>query len=91
MIKSFRHKGLAELFADGKTARIDRKMHARISEPLDALDAARRPQDMNLPGYKFHALHGVPPRYTVHVNAPWCITFEFDGENAMRVDLEQYH
>jgi proteic killer suppression protein len=91
MIKSFRHKGLAELFADGKTAGIDRKMHARIGERLDALEAARRPQDMNLPGYKFHALHGTPTRYTVHVNGPWCITFEFDGENAMRVDLEQYH
>ncbi|WP_245442580.1 type II toxin-antitoxin system RelE/ParE family toxin [Mesorhizobium hawassense] len=32
-----------------------------------------------------------PTRYTVHVNGPWCITFEFDGEDAARVDFEQYH
>jgi len=31
------------------------------------------------------------PMDLVHVNGPWCITFEFDGENAMRVDFEQYH
>ena len=35
---------------------------------------------MNLPGFNFHALRGfVPTRYTVHVNGPWCITFEFDA------------
>jgi proteic killer suppression protein len=47
---------------------------------------------MNLPGFDFHALHGFDPtRYTVHVNGPWCITFEFDGQDAVRVDYEQYH
>jgi proteic killer suppression protein len=25
------------------------------------------------------------------VNGPWCITFEFDGSDAHRVDFEQYH
>jgi toxin HigB-1 len=47
---------------------------------------------MNIPGFDFHALNGhSPTRYTVHVNRPWCITFEFEGENARRVDFEQYH
>jgi proteic killer suppression protein len=91
MIISFRHKGLRELFENGKTARIDRRMHLRITERLDALEAARAPTDMNVPGYKFHALHETPTRYTVHVNGPWCITFEFEGENATQVDYEQYH
>jgi len=27
----------------------------------------------------------------VHVNGPWCLTFAWDGEDAVRVDLEQYH
>jgi hypothetical protein len=45
---------------------------------------------MNLPGFNFHALRGfVPTRYTVHVNGPWCITFEFDAGDALRVDFEQ--
>jgi proteic killer suppression protein len=46
---------------------------------------------MNLHGFNFHALHGKPQRYTVHVNGPWCITFEFENGDAIRVDLEQYH
>jgi proteic killer suppression protein len=47
---------------------------------------------MNLPGFDFHALRGPRPvRYTVHVNGPWCITFEFEGENAVHVDFVQYH
>ena len=47
---------------------------------------------MNLPGFDFHALKGfVPTRYTVHVNGPWCITFEWQDESATKVDLEQYH
>jgi plasmid maintenance system killer protein len=24
------------------------------------------------------------------VNGPWCLTFEWEGEDAIRVDLEQY-
>ena len=91
MIISFRHKGLKELFENGKTAEIDRRMHERISERLFALDAARTPKDMHLPGFKYHELHGKPIRHSVHVNGPWCVTFEFEGENAIRVDFEQYH
>ena len=46
---------------------------------------------MNLPGFNFHKLRGKPTRYTVHVNGLWCVTFEWDSEDAVRVDLEQYH
>jgi proteic killer suppression protein len=42
-------------------------------------------------GFDFHRLHGKPVRYSVHVNGPWCVTFEFDGSHAFRVDYEQYH
>jgi proteic killer suppression protein len=46
---------------------------------------------MNAPGYDFHPLKGLSPRYTVHVNGPWCIAFGWDGADAIEVDLEQYH
>ena len=47
---------------------------------------------MNKAGYKFHALKGHnPTRYTIHINGPWCITFEFEGGDAYRVDFENYH
>jgi toxin HigB-1 len=92
MIVSFRHKGLKELFEDRRTALIDKGLHPRIIRRLDALNSAKVPTAMRIPGFDFHPLHGFnPTRYSVHVNGPWCITFEFEGENATRVDFENYH
>jgi toxin HigB-1 len=91
MIKTFRNKQLESLWTQGKS-KIDARLHKRILRRLDALDAAAEPEDLNLPGFNFHQLRGFEPtRYTVHVNGPWCITFEFDGGDAFRIDLEQYH
>ncbi len=91
MIKTFRSKALAELWSSGKTAKIDARMQGRILEWLDVLEAAEAVEEMNIPGFDFHSLKGRPKRYTVHVNGPWCITFEFDKGNAYRLDFEQYH
>jgi toxin HigB-1 len=56
------------------------------------LNVAASVAEMNVPGFDFHPLRGfTPTRYTVHVNGPWCITFEFADGDATRVDLEQYH
>jgi toxin HigB-1 len=90
MIRSFRHKGLAELFSSGASAKVDATLRERVVRRLDALNAASAPADMNLPGFDFHALRGKPKRYSVHVNGPWCVTFEFEDGDAWRVDLEQY-
>lgn len=92
MIKSFKNKALADLFKTGKTGKIDAKLHKRVLARLDALNVATAPAQMNVPGFDFHGLNGFnPTRYTVHVNGPWCVTFEFDGQDAANVDLEQYH
>jgi len=61
-------------------------------ERLDALDAAEKPTDINIPGFDFHQLKGVNRnRYSIHVNGPWCITFAFAEGDAHQVDFEQYH
>jgi proteic killer suppression protein len=91
MIRSFRHKGLKELFLKGRSASVRADLQARCLRRLDALNAAGRPEDMNVPGFDFHPLRGKQQRYTVHVNGPWCITFEFEDGGAWRVDLENYH
>ena len=92
MIKTFRNKALADLWSKGRAAKLDVKLHKRILVRLDRLNAITNPEQMNLPGFNFDALKGlVPTRYTVHVNGPWCITFEFDSGDALRVDFEQYH
>ena len=92
MIQTFRSKALADLWEKGRTAKIDARMHERILRRLDRLDVAATPDEMNLPSFDFHPLKGLKPtRYSVHVNGPWCITFEFTEGDAVRVDFEQYH
>ncbi|HSC18013.1 MAG TPA: type II toxin-antitoxin system RelE/ParE family toxin, partial [Rhizomicrobium sp.] len=78
MIRSFRSKALADLWSTGGAAKIDPKMHKRILIRLDRLNVAAKASEMKLPGFNFHALRGFDPvRYSVHVNGPWCLTFEF--------------
>lgn len=91
MIRSFRHKGLAELFAQGDSRRVQPSLHARCKRRLEYLDQAESLGELRVPGFDFHGLHGVPRRFSIHVNGPWCITFEWLEGDALRVDLEQYH
>jgi proteic killer suppression protein len=47
---------------------------------------------MNLPGLGFHSHKGNRKgTYSVIVSGNWRITFQFEGENAVNVDLEDYH
>ena len=63
-----------------------------IERMLDRLDAVVVPEDMDLPGFKFHELKGKRKGiYAVSVSGNWRITFKFDGEGAFDVDLEDYH
>ena len=91
MIKSFRHKGLKELFVAGVSAKVAKNLEPRCLRRLAVLDNAARLENLKLPGMDFHPLRGKPQRHSIHVNGPWCITFEWDKGDAFRVDLEQYH
>jgi proteic killer suppression protein len=91
MIRTFRHKGLRDLWKDGKSGKVDPALRGRALRRLDALESAQQPSDMNVPGFNYHPLQGSPQRYTAHVNGPWCITFGWDAGDAIDVDLEQYH
>lgn len=91
MIRSFRHKGLEELFRKGRYGKVAAELSTRALRRLDALEQAATLLDINVPGFSFHPLRGEPRRYSVHVNGPWCITFEWRGADAWNVNLEQYH
>jgi proteic killer suppression protein len=92
VIKTFKSKALADLWEKGRSAKIDARFYERIFRRLDRLDAVVTPQEMNIGGFQFHPLRGfAPTRYSMHVNGPWCITFEFADGNAYQVNFEQYH
>ncbi len=91
MIGSFKHRGLKELFETGKSGKVGADLHRRAIVRLDAMEAAIAVEMLAQPGFDFHPLNGSPLRYSIHINGPWCITFEWEEGKALRVDLEQYH
>jgi len=92
MIKTFKHKGLELFFSKGSFKGVPAQHGSRIERMLDRLDASREAKDMDLPGYKFHALKGDRKgEFAVSISGNWRITFEFDGLGAVNVHLEDYH
>src|SRR4029078_5134639 len=89
MIRSFRDKALERFFATGDGRRLSVQNLKRIANMLRALDDASRPEDMNLPGFRFHALVGRDKgRYAVNASGNLRITFGWNDGDAIDVDLE---
>jgi proteic killer suppression protein len=92
MIKSFKDKGLERFATRGDHSKLSVQNHDRVARILARLDAAQVPQDMDIPGYRFHELKGERAgAYSVQVTGNWRITFCWDGSDAVDVDLEDYH
>jgi len=90
MIRSIRHKGLRQFARTGDASKLSVPNAGRVRRVLARLDASVTPADMNLPGFHFHSLSGVE-RYSVRITGNWRLTFGWDGEDAVDVDLEDYH
>jgi len=91
-IRRFRHKGLELFFTRGKTTKIQAEHAQRLRLILGRLNVAAEPRDMNLPGLDLHPLKGYRRgTWAVKVSKNWRVTFEFAGEDADRVDYEDYH
>jgi proteic killer suppression protein len=92
LIKSFRHNGIKRFFLTGYKAGIQPKHAKRLRLQLGRLEAAKRPEEMNLPGWRFHSLTGaLDGHWAVWVDENWRLTFTFEGENAVLVDYQDYH
>jgi toxin HigB-1 len=92
MIKSFEHKGLQAFFETGSKAGIQPHHAPKLARQLARLNAAKVPEDMNLPGWRLHPLAGsLTGHYSVSVNGNWRLTFRFDGGDAVLVDYQDYH
>jgi len=92
MIRSFRHKGLQAYFERGTKAGIQAAHAPKLGRLLARLDQAQTPQDMNLPGWGLHPLHGNrADHWAVSVNGNWRVTFTFEGTDAVLLDYLDYH
>jgi len=92
MIRSFRDKALRRFFQTADASKLSVPNAARIAVILRALAAATRPEHMNLPGLRFHALSGKDKgRFAVDASGNYRITFGWIENDATDVDLEDYH
>jgi proteic killer suppression protein len=92
MIRSFRHKGLKQLFETGRSHGVSADLVARLLRQLDLLNRACSPADMNLLGYRLHELKGkLKGTWSTTVSGNWRLTFTFHETDAGDVDLEDYH
>jgi proteic killer suppression protein len=92
MIRSFRSKALKRLIERGDASKLSVPNVERLQRILLRLDTATRPEEMNAPGLRFHGLKGRDKgRFAVDASGNWRITFAWDGEDAVEVDLEDYH
>lgn len=92
VIKSFRHKGLGKLFADGTKKGIQPEHARRLEDILDRLNAAAVVGDMDYPGSSLHPLKGaLKDHWSVGVSGNWRVTFRFEHGDAYAVDYTDYH
>jgi proteic killer suppression protein len=92
MIRGFKHRGLKRLFERDDRSGIRPDLVDTVQEILTVLDDAAIPQELNLPGYRLHALKGdLKGLWSVTVRANWRIIFRFEGTDAFDVELIDYH
>jgi len=92
VIRSFSHKGLKRLFEDADTRGVQREHVEKLENILAVLNRARRPSDMDIPGFRLHRLKGKQKDFwSVTVRANWRVIFRFDQGDAYDVYLDDYH
>jgi proteic killer suppression protein len=92
VIKTFRHKGVERFFTKGSKAGIQPKHAKRLRLQLAALDAAKVATDMDLPGWRWHALTAdLAGHWAVWVDENYRLTFSFEGADAILVNYQDYH
>src|SRR5579864_2020790 len=89
-IRTFRHRGLKYLY-QGDSSKVRADQVRRIADVLGHLDGAQRPPDLDLPGYRLHALKGdLKGMWSVTISGNWRIVFRLVDGDAFDVDLVDY-
>ena len=79
MIASFKHRGLKALYDERAARRVAPEHVQKLRDVLAVLDRSRRPQDVDIPGFRLHPLKGeLKGHYAVAVSGNWRVTFRFE-------------
>ncbi len=87
-----KHKGLKLLANKGDESKINAEWRPKVKRILGTLNVAKDPKELDLPGYGYHKLKGDREgTHSVTVQGNFRITFKWDDEGPLDVDLEDYH
>ncbi len=93
MIRSFRHKGLRELFLTGQSARLPHAHQKKIKMVLNVLDAAYEIRDFRLPSFRLHRLQAPPLEgyFSIDISANYRLVFRFESHDVFNLDYLDTH
>lgn len=92
VIKTFKHKGLKEVFEKGNSKSVPQDMLKKIVRRLDVLDAAQTISGVNVPGFRLHELKGNRKgTWSIDVSGNDRTTFRFENGDPHDVNLEDTH
>ena len=92
MIRSIRHKGLRRLYEEDDARGLFAEHVVTLRDILARLDSAVSVTDMDLPGFRLHALKGeLKGFWAVTVRANWRVIFRFVDGEVRDVDYIDYH
>ena len=92
MILSFKHRGLKKLYENDDARKLPADYLSKIKRVLARLDIAVHPDDLELPGYRFHALKGnLEGIWSITVSKNWRIIFRMENGHVQDVDFVDYH
>lgn len=92
MIRRFWHRGLKRLYEADDRRGLNPEHVDKIARVLAHLKRARRPADMDLPGFRLHPLSGdLTGFWSITIRANWRIIFRFEDGDATDIDYVDYH
>ena len=92
MIRSFRHRGLRQLWLRADARRLPPALVERIRSILAALDGPIPLQGLSRPTFRLHPLRGDRRGlWSVRVSANWRIVSRIEGSLVFDIDLIDYH
>ncbi len=87
-----RHKGLRALHERDDAARLPASLAPRLRRILFRLQEATHPGAADAPGFRLHPLKGGRAgQWSIRVSGNWRVVFRFENEEAVDVDLIDYH
>ena len=91
-VAKIRHKGLRALHERDDHARLPAGQVSRLRRILFRLQETKQPADAAAPGFRLHPLKGDRAgQLSVRVTGNWRVVFRFEDNEAVDVDLIDYH